>query len=77
MGNLKTVLNGAVDDKMISVMANEVFRNFAKYLVDFFRLQKVDREYVDKNVKVEGQRNIDEARSAGKGVIMLSAHLYC
>ena len=50
-------------------------RNFAKYLVDFFRFEKLDKEYTRKNVHIENINYFDEAISRGKGVIALSAHL--
>ncbi len=52
-----------------------VFRNFAKYLVDFFRFEKIDPEYIKKNIKLENIHNFDQALAKGKGVIVLSAHL--
>jgi len=50
-------------------------RNFAKYLVDFFRFSKLDAEYVKKNIKIENAHFVTQALSKGKGVIILSAHL--
>lgn len=52
-----------------------VFRNFAKYLVDFFRFAKLDREYVKKHIRIENSHYIDEATSKGKGVVVVTAHL--
>ncbi|MDD4979926.1 MAG: lysophospholipid acyltransferase family protein [Candidatus Omnitrophica bacterium] len=52
-----------------------MFRNFAKYLVDFFRFSKLDIDYVRKNVKVENIHYIDEVLSKGKGAIVVTAHL--
>ena len=75
VNNLKTVFGSSAGDKNIGVIAREVFRNFAKYLVDFFRSNKIDKDYLERNVKVEGVRNIDDARAMGKGVIILSAHI--
>lgn len=74
-GNLAMVLGGDDRDKTTDRMARDVFRNFAKYLVDFFRFQKIDKEYVDRNVKIEGSVNIEDSRAKGKGVILLSAHI--
>lgn len=52
-----------------------VFRNFAKYLADFFRFEKLDRGYIDKNIKLENLHYFDQALASGKGVIVLTAHL--
>ena len=73
--NLAIVLDGRVENARFEAMAKEVFRNFAKYLVDFFRFSKVDQAYVKKYVHVKGLENVDQALSKGKGCIMLSAHI--
>jgi lauroyl/myristoyl acyltransferase len=52
-----------------------MFRNFAKYLVDFFRHSKIDREYVSRYITIENLQHFDEALARGKGVIVLTAHL--
>jgi len=75
ISNLKVVLNGKVSDKELDEMVRGVFRNFAKYLVDFFRSSKVDGEYIKKYVSVEGMDNVKKGLSRGKGAIILSAHL--
>jgi len=51
-----------------------LFRNFAKYLVDFFRFSKLDREYIKRGIKLENIHYFDEGISKGKGVIALTAH---
>ncbi len=56
-------------------ISRKVFRNFAKYLVDFFRFEKLNRQYIDKNIKLENLHYFDAALAKGKGVIVLSAHL--
>lgn len=61
--------------KDINKISRMVFRNFAKYLVDFFRFEKLDLKYIDKNIKLENLHNFDDALSKGKGVIVLTAHL--
>jgi len=50
-------------------------RNFAKYLVDFFRFEKLDKEYIKNNIRIENINYFNQAISKGKGVIVLSAHL--
>jgi KDO2-lipid IV(A) lauroyltransferase len=53
----------------------KMFRNFAKYLVDFFRFSKIDKEYIKKYIKIENMNYFNAALSKGKGVIVLTAHL--
>lgn len=51
------------------------FRNFAKYLVDFFRFQEIDKEYIKKHIYIENSHYFAEALSKKKGVVVLTAHL--
>ncbi|MFA6142444.1 MAG: lysophospholipid acyltransferase family protein [Candidatus Omnitrophota bacterium] len=75
ISNLNIVTAGKLSAREERGMARQVFRNFAKYLVDFFRFSIIDKNYIDKFVRIEGLNNIDEALSKGKGVIALSAHI--
>jgi KDO2-lipid IV(A) lauroyltransferase len=52
-----------------------MFRNFAKYLVDFFRFQLIDSEYIKNNVRIKNLHYFKEAAAKGKGTIILTAHL--
>lgn len=72
--NLKTVLK-IDDDLALRRITKETFINFAKYLVDFFRFEKLDRDYIEKNIRVVGKENLEEALRQGKGVIALTAHM--
>jgi KDO2-lipid IV(A) lauroyltransferase len=58
----------------IRKIQKEMFRNFAKYLVDFFHFEIIDKEYIKKNIRIENIRYFDEASRKGKGVIALTAH---
>jgi KDO2-lipid IV(A) lauroyltransferase len=73
--NLKTILARPPQDSELKQAARDVFRNFAKYLVDFFRFSKISPGYIKGYIKLEGLSNIEDALKYGKGVIMLSAHL--
>lgn len=62
-------------DKELHRISRMVFRNFAKYLADFFRFEKLDLEYIKKNIKLENMHYFDQALAKGKGVVVLTAHL--
>ncbi|MDD4879108.1 MAG: hypothetical protein PHR22_01470, partial [Candidatus Omnitrophica bacterium] len=50
-GNLRAIFPDE-DEKEIARLAKEVFVNFAKYLADFFRFEKVDKKFLAEKVKV-------------------------
>lgn len=73
-GNLRAIFP-AKSEEEVSRIAKEVFVNFAKYLVDFFRFEKLDGKFVDEKIKVVGRENLDSALKQEKGVVALTAHL--
>jgi len=73
-GNLRAVFPSK-DEKEIASLAKEVFVNFAKYLVDFFRFEKIDKRFLEKKIRVIGRENLDEVLKRGKGAITLTAHI--
>ncbi len=71
--NLKIILQS---QENIPFLAREVFRNFGKYLVDFFRMQKtLDGNYIKQFVKIKNIERFEEALRKKKGAIMLTAHI--
>ncbi len=56
-------------------LSRMVFRNFAKYLADFFRFEKLNQQFIKQNIKLENLHYFDEALAKGKGVVVLTAHL--
>ncbi len=74
-GNIKVVLNQTDNSPELRRMSRLVFVNFARYLIEFFRASKIDLEYVEKNVTIQGRESLDKALKLGRGVLLLSAHL--
>jgi KDO2-lipid IV(A) lauroyltransferase len=56
-------------------LARRTFRNIATTSVDLFRLPSASREEVTGMIAVRGREHIDAARTLGKGVIIVTAHL--
>lgn len=72
--NLKTIFPEA-SDSTIDAYLRDAFRNFAKYLIDFFRFELIDKNYIDNNISRINFDIVDKALSGGKGVIVVSAHI--
>ncbi|MFH1888872.1 MAG: lysophospholipid acyltransferase family protein [Candidatus Omnitrophota bacterium] len=62
-------------DRQIRRIRIMMFRNFAKYLVDFFRFSKLDLAYSKNNIRIENISYIDDVLLKGKGAIAVTAHL--
>jgi len=62
-------------DREICRIRLKMYRNFAKYLADFFRFPRIDKNYVQENTKIENKVFLEDAMRKGKGVIILSAHI--
>ncbi len=74
MDNLKAV-TGEKDKRALKKYAYQVYVNFAKYLIDFFRFSNIDSDYIKKYIKIEDLNYVDNALKKGKGLIILTAHL--
>ncbi len=55
--------------------ARKIFVNFAYYLVDFFRYRYLNRNFINKYIKVSGIEHLEKALSQKKGVIANTAHI--
>ena len=66
--NLTLALGAPVPEH--SPVVREVFRNFARYLVEFFSIHRVQAP----SVEVDGYGHLEEAHRRHRGVILLAAH---
>lgn len=71
--NLSIVLKKDIEQS--GVLARRVFRNFGLYLVDFFRMGRLNKKILKRMVRVEGIENLDTALKKKKGVIALTCHI--
>ena len=56
-------------------LTRETFRNFGKYLADFFRFTRVSVNEISRLVRVVHPEYIGQAAGLGKGVLVVTAHL--
>lgn len=76
VNNLKRILPPSEQDEdHIEQCAKEVFINFGKYLVDFFRFSLLKKENLDSVLKFKGLQHVDRALKKGKGLIVVTAHM--
>lgn len=67
-GNLSLALGTPAPE---AALVREVFRNFGRYLVEFFTIHQTPRP----TVAIEGYEHLLEARRHGRGVVLLTGHL--
>lgn len=72
--NLKVIFPQKTDQEIRRVRIR-MSRNFAKYLVDFFRFSKIDADYIKKTIRIENLHYVNDAVALNKGVILLTAHI--
>jgi len=73
INNLKVILGESND---LPFLAREVFRNFGRYLVEFFCLDKMmTDEFIRSHITLEHIEHFQECFAAGKGAVVLTAHL--
>lgn len=71
--NLKVILGE--DSPVVPAYARAMYENFGCYLVDFFRTERIDKEYIKRFIRITGLENMDEVLKKGKGAIGLTAHI--
>jgi len=73
-GNLKAILPQE-KASVIEKYTRGVFLNFGKYLLEFFRFNKIDRKFLEENVTIDGLKNMDDALSDKNGAIIVAGHI--
>jgi len=71
--NLRVILSPDVN---LSKAARAVFRNFGKYINEFFWMAKhLNKEYIDQHVKLKNYHHVENVLKSGKGGVLITAHL--
>ncbi|MEA2573529.1 MAG: phosphatidylinositol dimannoside acyltransferase [Chloroflexia bacterium] len=76
VSNTRRVMGREADWRVVKEKARDSFRNYAKTLVDFLRFPHMSYKEIDRAILGrEGLEHLDTARSAGKGVVVVTAHI--
>jgi len=71
--NLKTAFPGK-DQKWFNRVARETYQHTAVAMLEFLKMPKFDRKYIEKRIQISGLENLDRALKKGKGVIVAGGH---
>ncbi len=73
--NLKQALPAGTSRDELKGLSRAVIENYASYLVDLFYMDRITKDFIDRQVEIRGIEHLDRALAGGKGVILASAHL--
>lgn len=72
---VERIFEGKIAHKQAQRIIRASFEDFNKSLVDFFRIPKLNKEYLNDYVKIAGQENLDAVLQEGKGAILAGLHM--
>ena len=76
VSNMRRVMGDEADWRVVKEKARDSFRNYAKTLVDFLRFPHMSYKEIDRAIIGRGgMEHLNEARSRGKGLIVVTAHM--
>ncbi|MBU4482865.1 MAG: lysophospholipid acyltransferase family protein, partial [Actinobacteria bacterium] len=73
--NVSKVLNLNINNKEVHRIANRIFINWAKNVVDFLKHPIISKEKLKQRVEIEGLEHLDNALKKGRGAVIISAHI--
>lgn len=75
MDNVAHVLGPEASQETVRTIARKALRNYARYLVDFLCVRRWTPEEIERRVRFEQWRPLEEALSAGRGAIFVGIHM--
>ncbi len=75
LGRIRRFAGSPADDEELFCMARETFRNFGKYLADFFWFTGSRTQQLVKLVKSPDRERMDRVIMARRGILGVTAHL--
>src|ERR671930_648528 len=67
--NMERVLGPRPDPLEVRRQVRNVFRNYARYMVDLLRLPRTGPDDVQRNFRAYGLEHIEEALTRGRGLV--------
>lgn len=73
--NLKTAFSRQLSYGELERIAKKSFISLALNIIEALYIPRIDSRYINRYVRIENQKYLDDALKMGKGVILLSYHL--
>lgn len=73
--NLKTAFSRQLNYAELKRIAKKSFISLALNIIEALYIPRIDSRYINRYVRIENQKYLDDALKMGKGVILLSYHL--
>ncbi|MDD5730460.1 MAG: ELM1/GtrOC1 family putative glycosyltransferase, partial [Candidatus Omnitrophica bacterium] len=72
--NIKAALGDKLSVRELNTVTRDFYRSFAQNIMEIFFIPKMDRQYLEKYIKIEGLDYVRQAFEKKKGVIFVGAH---
>lgn len=72
--NIRRACGTVLSPRQLSRITRKFYHSFGQSLIEVFLIPRIDKEYMKKYIKIEGEEHIFEALKKGKGVILLGVH---
>ena len=73
--NLKIAFSGKFEERELEEIAKKAFISLALNIIELLYIPKIGSRYINKHIRIENLKCLDEALARGKGVILLAYHL--
>jgi len=73
--NMARILGPGPDPREVHRLVRNVFRNYAKYMVDLLRLPRQSFHELEQRLVVTGREHLEEALASGRGVVFVTGHI--
>jgi KDO2-lipid IV(A) lauroyltransferase len=74
LANLRAAFPGRWSAAESRRLIQDGYRQLGAGFAELLRLPAMDRAYIERHVKIEGQRHVEQARASGRPVIFLTGH---
>ena len=72
--NLRIAFASEKSPSELKAILKKIYLNLGMNLIEVLIIPRIDKDYLDKYIKIQGEQFIEEAAKEGKGIIFISTH---